>query len=45
MGLIWFANREPFYVFEERLVWIYNLYVVPKYRRKGLARHLLGEVE
>jgi len=45
MGLIWLAKREPFYVFEERLVWIYNLHVVPEHRRKGLARHLLGEVE
>ncbi len=45
MGLIWLAKREPFYVFEERLVWIYNLHVVPEYRRKGLARHLLGEAE
>lgn len=45
MGLIWLAKREPFYVFEERLVWIYNLHVVPEYRRKGVARRLLGEAE
>ena len=45
MGLIWLAKREPFYVFPEKLVWIYNLHVVPEYRRKGLAGHLLGEAE
>jgi ribosomal protein S18 acetylase RimI-like enzyme len=45
MGLIWLAKKEPFYVFKERLVWIYNLHVVPEYRRKGVARHLLGEAE
>lgn len=45
MGLIWLAKREPFYVFEERLVWIYNLHVVPEYRRKGVARRLLDEAE
>lgn len=42
-GLIWVARREPFYVFKERLVWIYNLHVVPKYRRMGLARKLLAK--
>lgn len=45
MGLIWLARREPFYVFKERLAWIYNLHVVPEYRLKGVARRLLGESE
>jgi GNAT superfamily N-acetyltransferase len=45
MGLIWLARREPFYVFRERLAWIYNLHVIPEHRRKGVARHLLHEAE
>ena len=45
MGLIWLAGRAPFYVFRERLAWIYNLHVIPKHRRKGVARHLLREAE
>jgi len=44
-GLIWLARREPFYVFKERLVWIYNLHIVQKYRRKGLAKQLLAKAE
>lgn len=44
-GLIWLASREPFYVFEERLVWIYNLHIIPKYRRMGLARQLLAKAQ
>ncbi len=45
MGLIWLARRESFYVFKEWLAWIYNLHVVPEHRRRGVARHLLGEAE
>lgn len=45
MGLIWLAKREPFYVFEERLAWIYNLHVIPEHRHKGVARHLHDEAE
>jgi GNAT superfamily N-acetyltransferase len=45
MGLIWLAGREPFYVFRERLAWIYNLHVAPEHRRRGVARHLLREAE
>ncbi|MFB0558266.1 MAG: GNAT family N-acetyltransferase [Candidatus Bathyarchaeia archaeon] len=44
-GLIWLARSEPFYVFKEGLVWIYNLHVVPEYRRSGLARQLLAKAE
>ena len=45
MGLIWLAKREPFYVYEEELAWIYNLHVAPEHRRRGVARRLLGEAE
>jgi len=45
MGLIWLARREPFYVFKERLAWIYNLHIVPENRCKGVARHLLVDAE
>ena len=45
MGLIWLAKREPFYVFKEKLAWIYNLHVIPEYRRMGVARHLIDEAE
>ena len=44
-GLIWLAKREPFYVFKEPLVWIYNLHVIPEFRRKGLARQLHATAE
>ncbi|UCD46057.1 MAG: GNAT family N-acetyltransferase, partial [Candidatus Bathyarchaeota archaeon] len=44
-GLIWLARREPFYVFKERLAWIYNLHVVPEFRRQGLAKRLLVNAE
>ena len=44
-GLIWLAERKSFYKFKERLVWIYNLHVIPKYRRRGLARKLLGKAD
>ena len=44
-GLIWLAERKPFYKFKEQLVWIYNLHVIPKYRRKGLARKLLAKAD
>lgn len=44
-GVVWVAERQPFYVFENPLGWIYNLHVAPGYRRKGVARLLLGEAE
>ena len=44
-GLIWLAERPPFYKFSEPLVWIYNLHVIPKHRRKGLARKLLTKAD
>jgi GNAT superfamily N-acetyltransferase len=44
-GLIWLAERTPFYKFTEQLVWIYNLHVLPKYRRHGLARKLLAKAD
>ena len=44
-GLIWLAKRESFYVFEERLVWIYNIHVIPEFRRRGLARLLHAKAE
>ena len=44
-GLIWLAKREPFYVFKERLVWIYNIHVIPEFRRRGLARRLHEKAE
>lgn len=44
-GLIWLARRAPFYVFKERHVWIYNLHIIPRYRRMGLARQLLSKAQ
>jgi len=44
-GIIWLAKRRPFYKFKEELVWISNLYVIQKHRRKGLAKKLLEKAE
>lgn len=44
-GLIWLAKRAPFYVFKEHLVWIYNIHIIPKFRRMGLARRLNEKAE
>jgi GNAT superfamily N-acetyltransferase len=44
-GLIWLAERPPFYKFRQQLVWIYNLHVIPQYRRHGLARKLLAKAD
>jgi ribosomal protein S18 acetylase RimI-like enzyme len=44
-GLIWIAEREPFWRFEEKLVWIYNIHVLPEYRGKGLAKMLMEKIE
>ncbi|UCH57409.1 MAG: GNAT family N-acetyltransferase, partial [Candidatus Bathyarchaeota archaeon] len=41
-GLIWLADREPFWRFKERLAWIYNLHILPEFRRRGLARRFLA---
>lgn len=44
-GLIWVADRKPFWRFTERHVWIYNIHVIPEQRRRGLARLLLRRTE
>ena len=44
-GLIWLFRREPFWRFTEPLAWIYNLYIIPESRRKGLAKNLLEIAE
>ena len=44
-GIIWLALREPFYVFEEPLVWMYNIHVAPEHRRKGVASMLLDQAD
>ena len=44
-GFIWLAKREPFYVFKEPLVWIYNINIEPPHRGKGLSKKLLGLAE
>ena len=44
-GLVWVADRGPFWRWGERLAWVYNLHVVPGFRRLGLARTLLGVAE
>jgi ribosomal protein S18 acetylase RimI-like enzyme len=45
MGLVWLAKRDPFYVFKESIIWIYNLHVIPQYRGLGVARSLLLKAE
>jgi ribosomal protein S18 acetylase RimI-like enzyme len=44
-GLIWICNREPFWRFKENHVWIYNLHVLPQYRKRGLAKKLMLKAE
>lgn len=44
-GLIWIAKREPFWRFEEKLVWIYNLHLLQEFRGQGLARILMLKAE
>lgn len=45
IGLVWVKNREPFWRFETQLTWIFNLYVVPQFRRRGIAQQLLQYIE
>lgn len=44
-GLIWLCNREPFWRFDKQHVWIYNLHIIPQFRRKGLAKKLMLKAE
>ncbi len=44
-GLVWVCHREPFWRFKESLTWIYNLHVVHRFRRQGLAKLLLETIE
>lgn len=44
-GLIWMARREPFYVFEKPLVWIYNINIKESHRGTGLSKKLLDKAE
>lgn len=44
-GLVWVCHREPFWRFKEPLTWIYNLHVVLRFRRQGLAKMLLETIE
>ncbi len=44
-GIVWFADRKPFWRFEERHVWIYNLNVIADFRRRGIATLLLHVAE
>jgi ribosomal protein S18 acetylase RimI-like enzyme len=44
-GLIWLALRDPFYVFNKPHVWMYNIHVSPKHRRKGVASMLLNHAD
>ena len=37
-GLLWLAKREPFYVFEEPLVWIYNININSVLRESCIFR-------
>lgn len=45
IGLAWIQDRDPFWRFETQLTWIFNLYVIPQFRRKGIARQLLQHIE
>jgi GNAT superfamily N-acetyltransferase len=45
IGLLWLCHRAPFWRFKEPLVWIYNLYVLPKFRRQGLGKVLLQKTD
>ena len=44
-GIIWLALRDPFYVFEEPHVWMYNIHVSSEHRRKGVASLLLDQAD
>ncbi len=44
-GLIWLAKREPFWRFEEKLIWIYNLHILQEFRGQGHARPLMIKAE
>ena len=44
-GVIWMAEREPFWKFNEKHVWVYNIHVAPQNRRKGIACKLLVRAE
>jgi GNAT superfamily N-acetyltransferase len=44
-GIIWLALRDPFYIFEEPLVWMYNIHVAPEHRRMGVASMLLDQAD
>ncbi|MDO8123834.1 MAG: GNAT family N-acetyltransferase [Candidatus Hermodarchaeota archaeon] len=45
VGLVWVCHRGPFWRFKEPLTWIYNLHVVLRFRRQGLAKLLLEKIE
>ncbi|MHA1223532.1 MAG: GNAT family N-acetyltransferase [Candidatus Heimdallarchaeaceae archaeon] len=45
IGLIWVANRAPFWRFKEQHVWIYNLHILAEFRGRGLARMLMLKAE
>ena len=44
-GLIWLCNREPFWRFENQHVWIYNIHILPQFRKQGLAKKLMLKAE
>jgi ribosomal protein S18 acetylase RimI-like enzyme len=44
-GLIWVQNRDPFWRFEEKLAWIFNLHIISDFRQQGLARMLMLRAE
>lgn len=45
VGLLWVCNRQPFWRFDEPLTWIYNIYVIPEYRRRGLGKMFIEKAE
>jgi ribosomal protein S18 acetylase RimI-like enzyme len=45
VGLVWISHREPFWRFKSPLTWIYNLYVIPTFRRQKIATALLKVAE
>ena len=45
VGLIWLANRKPFWRYKESLIWIYNIHIIPEFRSQGLAKKLLLKAE
>ncbi|OLS31917.1 MAG: hypothetical protein HeimAB125_14210 [Candidatus Heimdallarchaeota archaeon AB_125] len=44
-GLIWLCNRDPFWRFNDQHVWVYNLHIIPQFRKQGLARKLMIKAE